>query len=106
MHEPKTESREQARKLASLRHLREVVRCVDFSGGMSPRTVRVVAVLACLLALLLCPLPSAAAAQEDGEEALPHVFVSILARNSAHLLPNFFGYLEQLDYPKDRISVW
>ena len=61
--------------------------------------------LTCLLGLLSCSLHCGRAAEEDGEEA-PHVFVSILARNSAHLLPNFFGYLEHLDYPKNRISVW
>jgi collagen beta-1,O-galactosyltransferase len=37
---------------------------------------------------------------------LPVVMVGILARNTAHTLPNFLGYFENLDYPKDRISVW
>ncbi|CAI8006304.1 Procollagen galactosyltransferase 1 [Geodia barretti] len=36
----------------------------------------------------------------------PHVFVSVLLTNSLHALPNFLGYLERLDYPKDRISLW
>ncbi|CAI8006303.1 Procollagen galactosyltransferase 1 [Geodia barretti] len=36
----------------------------------------------------------------------PHVFVSVLVTNSLHALPNFLGYLEGLDYPKDRISLW
>ena len=36
----------------------------------------------------------------------PLVFLEILSRNQAHLLPNFLGYIERLDYPKDRISVW
>ena len=40
------------------------------------------------------------------EGLAPHVFISVLVRNSMHALPNFFGYLEGLDYPKDRISVW
>jgi collagen beta-1,O-galactosyltransferase len=40
------------------------------------------------------------------EGLAPHVFISVLVRNSMHVLPNFFGYLEGLDYPKDRISVW
>ena len=64
--------------------------------------------------LLLCSrLPcvdvsSASADEGDGAQGplAPHVFISVLARNSAYLLPNFFGYLENLDYPKDRISVW
>jgi len=62
--------------------------------------------LTCLLGLLSCSLHCSGAAEEDGEEVPPHVFVSSLARNSAHLLPNFFGYLEHLDYPKNRMSVW
>ena len=37
---------------------------------------------------------------------MPHVFVSVLLTNSLHTLPNFLGYLERLDYPKDRISLW
>lgn len=36
----------------------------------------------------------------------PHVFVAVLARNTAHTLADFLGYFEQLDYPKQRISVW
>lgn len=36
----------------------------------------------------------------------PHIFISVLVTNSRYALPNFFGYLEELDYPKDRISVW
>ena len=39
-------------------------------------------------------------------DVAPHVFISVLVRNRAYVLPNFFGYLENLDYPKDRISVW
>lgn len=36
----------------------------------------------------------------------PLVMVGILARNTAHTLPNFLGYFENLDYPKHRMSVW
>ena len=57
---------------------------------------------------LLCwvCLSCAASAADDGGTDSPHVFVALQTRNSAHLLPNFFGYLENLDYPKKRISVW
>ena len=34
------------------------------------------------------------------------ILIAILARNVEHLLPTFFGYLEQQDYPKDRLSLW
>ncbi len=36
----------------------------------------------------------------------PYVMVVILVRNEAHLLPTFFGYLEELDYPKKSITLW
>ena len=63
--------------------------------------------LARLAFVLLCLVwrGGAAASEGAGEEA-PHVFVALQTRNSAYLLPNFFGYLESLDYPKSRISVW
>lgn len=36
----------------------------------------------------------------------PSIFVSILIRNKAHILPYFLSNFENLDYPKDRISLW
>lgn len=45
----------------------------------------------------------------EGEErgsASPLVMVGILARNTAHTLPDFLGYLESLDYPKHRMKIW
>ena len=36
----------------------------------------------------------------------PTVMVAILVRNKAHVLPYFLHYLEQQDYPKDRMSIW
>ncbi|CAI8043596.1 Procollagen galactosyltransferase 1 [Geodia barretti] len=57
--------------------------------------------------LLCCVISSGSTAGSEGAaEDAPHVFVALQTRNSAHLLPNFFGYLENLDYPKSRISVW
>lgn len=43
---------------------------------------------------------------EESEIKEPSVFLAIIARNAAHLLPNWLGYIENLDYPKNRISVW
>lgn len=37
---------------------------------------------------------------------MPTVFIAMLVRNKEHTLPYFFGYLERLDYPRDRISLW
>ena len=45
-------------------------------------------------------------APETGRARVPHVFVGVLARNVAYLLSNFFGGLEQLDYPKERMTIW
>lgn len=36
----------------------------------------------------------------------PTITVAILARNSASNLPWFLGSLENLNYPKHRISIW
>lgn len=36
----------------------------------------------------------------------PCVMVALLVRNKAHVLPYSLYYLEQLDYPKHRISLW
>ena len=36
----------------------------------------------------------------------PTIFVAVLVRNKAHSLPWFFGHLENLVYPKDRIALW
>ena len=47
-----------------------------------------------------------AKAPETGRARVPHVFVGVLARNVAYLLSNFFGGFEQLDYPKERMTVW
>ena len=44
--------------------------------------------------------------ETDFELQKPTIFVAILIRNKAHSLPWFFGHLENLDYPKDRIALW
>lgn len=36
----------------------------------------------------------------------PTVLIAILIRNKAHTLPYFLSFLEQQDYPKDRIKLW
>lgn len=36
----------------------------------------------------------------------PSLVVCSLIRNKAHTLPMFLTYLEEQDYPKDRISLW
>lgn len=36
----------------------------------------------------------------------PSVLIVSLIRNKAHTLPMFLSYLQEQDYPKDRISIW
>ena len=39
-------------------------------------------------------------------EREPTVLIPLLIRNKAHILPYFLNYLQNLNYPKDRISIW
>ncbi|XP_053971796.1 glycosyltransferase 25 family member [Hylaeus volcanicus] len=41
---------------------------------------------------------------EDSKK--PTVLITILVRNKAHTLPYFLTFLEQLNYPKERIRLW
>ena len=36
----------------------------------------------------------------------PTVVLAIIARNAEHLLHNYLGYIDDLDYPKERMAVW
>lgn len=36
----------------------------------------------------------------------PSILIVSLIRNKAHTLPIFLSYIEEQDYPKDRISLW
>lgn len=49
-----------------------------------------------------------AAQLDDATEhkKLPTILIVTLLRNKAHTLPHFFTYLNQQDYPKERISLW
>uniref|UniRef100_T1PAU5 Glycosyl transferase n=1 Tax=Musca domestica TaxID=7370 RepID=T1PAU5_MUSDO len=43
---------------------------------------------------------------EDLGDLPPKVVIALLVRNKAHVLPLALTYLDQLDYPKDRIALW
>lgn len=43
---------------------------------------------------------------EESKMQPPTVVIAIIARNAAHSLPYYFGALERLNYPKDRVSIW
>lgn len=36
----------------------------------------------------------------------PSILIVTLFRNKAHILPLFFTYLNRIEYPKNRISLW
>lgn len=61
------------------------------------------------IAAFLSLLPSATVRCDNNVELTvqaPSVMVAVLIRNKEHTLPYFFTYLEELDYPKDRLSLW
>ncbi|XP_059470309.1 glycosyltransferase 25 family member [Neocloeon triangulifer] len=68
-----------------------------------------------LLVLFLCPDTSRSASddtQPSSPEAaaplklLPSVVIAVQVRNKAYTLPYFLTALENLNYPKDRLSLW
>lgn len=61
--------------------------------------------LKCLVAFLLI-FTTATISIEAIEILKPSVLICTLIRNKAHVLPYFFSYLENLNYPKDRIGLW
>ncbi len=65
------------------------------------------ALLCCsLLFLATAPGPRPATSIHVEEDERPLIFLSMVARNQEHTLRNFLGYIERLDYPKERIAVW
>jgi len=42
----------------------------------------------------------------DSDVKAPSVFISILVRNKAHTLPYFLSLLDNINYPKDRITLY
>lgn len=46
------------------------------------------------------------ATTENGTQKMPTVMFVLLFRNKGHTMPYVLNYLNQLDYPKDRISMW
>lgn len=61
----------------------------------------------CVIICSLCVTQLIASNVDSNEtEKHPTLVIVTLFRNKAHTLPYFFTYLEQLDYPKERISLW
>lgn len=65
------------------------------------------AIVLCFIVFGLCSvLGQQHHKQDEKQEKLPTVLIVTLFRNKAHTLPYFLTYLEQLDYAKDRITLW
>lgn len=60
--------------------------------------------LSVFILLVVTRLVSLQHATQDKE--LPAVLISILIRNKAHVLPYFFSFLENLNYPKNRVGLF
>lgn len=82
---------------------------MDMGGWVTCRVIS----LCCLLFFgnvsyeILCEeLQIREAVENDYKYVEPTVMIAVLVRNKAHVLPWFFGHLEKLNYPKNRISFW
>lgn len=57
-----------------------------------------------ILTIIICAISGQET--ESFKIKLPTVMIATLVRNKAHTLPYFLTYLEELNYPKDRIALW
>ncbi|KRG03548.1 glycosyltransferase 25 family member [Drosophila mojavensis] len=57
-----------------------------------------------LVLITICALGAGWALDLEYEQ--PTVLITLLVRNKAHILPLFLSYVDQLDYPKQRIAFW
>lgn len=86
-------------------------KCISFPGVVlyskaSAMSTITRAVLLSLLAATIAECLGDAPSVSESEEKKNLVMVGILARNTAHTLSNFLGYLENLDYPKEKMLIW
>lgn len=58
------------------------------------------------LLLLLTTIQLTKSQHIHQEKESPAVLISILIRNKAHVLPYFFSFLENLNYPKNRVGLF
>lgn len=56
--------------------------------------------------LLVITIHNAKAQHVYHEKESPAVLISVLIRNKAHVLPYFFSFLENLNYPKNRVGLF
>uniref|UniRef100_A0A914W2S2 Glycosyltransferase 25 family member n=1 Tax=Plectus sambesii TaxID=2011161 RepID=A0A914W2S2_9BILA len=72
--------------------------------GIVLRPVWIIFVLSCAAAFN--PFSPFGYDEGDYRHLYPRVQITFFARNKAHTLPYFLGQLEELEYPKDRISLY
>jgi collagen beta-1,O-galactosyltransferase len=65
--------------------------------------MRVITILVLFHALISFSLSER---NESWVEKKPTILIVTLVRNKAHTLPLFLSFLEDLEYPKDRMSLW
>ncbi len=72
-----------------------------------PFSVKTCLIISLLLLLSTTSLTSGGTQERDhdNEKRNSLVFLAIIARNAAHLLPDYLGFLERLNYPKKNIAV-
>jgi collagen beta-1,O-galactosyltransferase len=66
----------------------------------------VLSLVAAYLMMLIALHPVAATGEGVDWLSDPTVMVAVLIRNKAHTLPWFLYYLENLEYPKQRMRLW
>jgi collagen beta-1,O-galactosyltransferase len=59
-----------------------------------------------ILAFTVRPSNSELPDNTEETELLPTVMIVMLVRNKAHVLPYTLTFLENINYPKNRISIW
>lgn len=60
-----------------------------------------------IISVFLCSvLISIVLCEDEQVKKTPSVVIVTLIRNKAHILPYFLTYLQEQNYPKDRISLW
>ncbi|KAI8043038.1 hypothetical protein M5D96_004363 [Drosophila gunungcola] len=89
--------------------LKLVFRYVHFKEHLKPRDriIRCLMEKQVIFGLLLASVLVCIAGQDEEDyQEPPTVLIALLVRNKAHTLPMFLSYLDQQDYPKQRIAFW
>ena len=66
------------------------------------------AIIVCLFGTIFGTLtePNVKLKGDGASELEPTVMIATLIRNKQHVLPWFLYYIQNLDYPKNRVILW